>query len=108
MDSGPAATRRPGMTERWNPEFDLAQAGICAKRCKRPPPLTPPRHSLREWGEGNLEARAHSPRKRGEVTHPVFSRIAPRIVTVLPARWRGCDTEHDPENACPALDAGWE
>jgi len=22
---------------------------------KRPPPLTPPRHSLREWGEGNFE-----------------------------------------------------
>ena len=22
---------------------------------KRPPPLTPPRHSLREWGEGNYE-----------------------------------------------------
>jgi hypothetical protein len=27
--------------------------GICLKR---PPPLTPPHHSLREWGEGNLEA----------------------------------------------------
>src|SRR5690242_20554024 len=26
----------------------------------RPPPLTPPRHSLREWGEGNLRAVRHS------------------------------------------------
>src|SRR6202043_1201735 len=25
---------------------------------KSPPPLTPPRHSLREWGEGNPEAGA--------------------------------------------------
>jgi hypothetical protein len=25
---------------------------------KSPPPLTPPRHSLREWGEGNPAASA--------------------------------------------------
>src|SRR5262249_32473453 len=25
----------------------------------KPPPLTPPRHSLREWGEGNLNTCAH-------------------------------------------------
>src|SRR5262245_36575884 len=33
---------------------------------KRPPPLTPPRHSLREWGEGNPEICASPARLRGE------------------------------------------
>src|SRR5580700_9989051 len=27
---------------------------FCAER-NRPPPLPPPRHSLREWGKGNLQ-----------------------------------------------------
>jgi Protein of unknown function (DUF2877) len=31
-------------------------ARLACTEHKRPPPLTPPRHSLREWGEGNLNA----------------------------------------------------
>ena len=31
-------------------------AGPARAEARRPPPLTPPRHSLREWGEGNPTA----------------------------------------------------
>jgi len=35
--------------------FHYLMGPACAEH-KRPPPLTPPRHSLREWGEGNPDA----------------------------------------------------
>ena len=48
----------------WRPRARLGGAGWGVFECdatkKRPPPLTPPRHSLREWGEGNREASAPS------------------------------------------------
>src|ERR1051326_8580189 len=32
---------------------------VCPPSSESPPPLTPPRHSLREWGEGNREVCAY-------------------------------------------------
>jgi hypothetical protein len=43
---------------------------------KSPPPLTPPRHSLREWGEGNLETCA-SPHSRAAKKYQANFRLMP-------------------------------
>jgi len=44
------------LTRLARPRVAKFAAWISGALHKRPPPLTPPHHSLREWGEGNLEA----------------------------------------------------
>jgi pimeloyl-ACP methyl ester carboxylesterase len=45
----------------------------CRGRTKRPPPLTPPRHSLREWGEGHPTAGVNKNRQM-ELTFTINGR----------------------------------
>ena len=50
--------------------------GAVAER-KDPPPLTPPRHSLREWVEGNGESLRHlTPHHRDSFAPRMVSRAA--------------------------------